>query len=164
MMVRNIFIKLVVVSSVLLATAGISSAQTTELPGDIYYMSGLLNFTRGQAVSLNFTNVDREPRSVALNFADANGNVLKTAMMRALPGQTVSLNFSFTELTRTSSTRVGIRGGIALSMPTEPDADPLDPDLGLAGIELFDVQSSKTLIGLLLPAVRNANVFFPTDQ
>jgi len=41
---------------------------------------------------------------------------------------------------------------------------PPNPDLSLGSIEIYDVLTSKTLIGLLLPAVRNANVYFPTDQ
>ena len=163
MIMRDIFLKLVLASIGLLAIPAIAAAQTTQLP-NLHYMSDLLNFTRGQAVTLNFTNVDREPRNVSLNFVDANGNLLKTAGGRVLPGQTVSISFSFTELPRTSSVRVGIRAVAVIVDPPSPDTDPPSPDLGLAQMELVDVQSSKTQFGLLLPAVRNANVFFPTDQ
>ena len=163
MILRRIFFNLIAASVAFLAIPAFAAAQTPQLPANTYYMSGLLNFTRGQAVSLNFTNVAREPRDVSLNFLDANGNVLKTESVSAFPGQTVSISFSFTELPRTGSTRVGIRAVAVLVDPPDPD-DPPSPELGLAGVELFDVQSSKSLIGLLLPAVRNANMFFPTDQ
>ena len=159
MVVRTIFLKLVLVSVTVLAASAFTSAQTTQLP-NIHYMSSWLNFTRGQAVTLNFTNVDSVPRNVSLNFLDAYGNLLKTANARVLSGQTVSLSFSFSDFDRTSSTRVGIRGVAVVVDP--PDANyPPSPELGIVGMELFEVQSSKTLIGLLLPAVRNANVFFP---
>jgi hypothetical protein len=163
MILRSIFLNLFAASVALLAIPAFSTAQTTELPHSTHYMSGLLNFTRGQAVSLNSTNVAKEPRDVSLNFLDANGNVLKSEMVRALPGQSVSISFSFTELPRTSSTRVGIRAVAVLADPPDPD-DPPAPELALVGVDIFDTQSSKALIGLLLPAVRNVNVFFPTDQ
>lgn len=162
MILRSIFLNLITASVALLAIPAFASAQTPQLPGNTHYMSGLLNFTRGQAVSLNFTNVAKEPRDTSLNFLDANGNVLKTELARALPGETVSISLSFTELPRTGSTRVGIRAVAVLVDPPDPD-DPPSPELGLVEMEVFDLQSSKTLIGLLLPAVRNANVFFPTE-
>jgi hypothetical protein len=164
MILRSIFLNLIVASVALLAIPAFAAAQTTELPGNIHYMSGFLNFTRGQAVSLNFTNVAREPKNVSLNFLDGNGNLLKTSPETVLPGETVSLNFAYTEMPRASSTRVGIRAVAVVVDPPEPDTDPTSPELGLVGVEVFDLQSSKTLIGLLLPAIRNANVFFPTDQ
>ena len=163
MILRRIFLNLFVASVALLAIPAFSAAQTPELPRSTHYMSGLLNFTRGQAVSLNFTNVAKEPKDVSLNFLDADGNVLKTELARAIPGQSVSISFSFTELPRTSSTWVGIRAVAVLSDSPDPD-DPPAPELALVAVDLFDTQSSKSLIGLLLPAVRNANVFFPTDQ
>jgi hypothetical protein len=162
MILRSIFLNLFAASVVLLAIPVFAAAQT-ELPRSTHYMSGLLNFTRGQAVSLNFTNVAQEPKDVSLNFLDANGNVLKTELARALPGQSVSISFSFTELPRTSSTRVGIRAVAVLVDSPDPDDSPA-PELALVGVDIFDTQSSKSLIGLLLPAIRNANVFFPTDQ
>jgi hypothetical protein len=164
MISRNIFLNLIAASVALLAMPAFAAAQTNELARNTHYMSVLLNFTRGQSVSLNFTNVDKEMRDVSLNFLDGNGNMLKTAPARVLPGQTASISFSFTELPRTSSTRVGIRAVAVLYDPLDPEANPTSPELGLVQVEVFDLQSSKTVIGWLVPAVRNANVFFPTDQ
>jgi len=159
---RSIFLKLIMASFALMAIPAISPAQTSE-PVNVYLMSRLLNFTKGQAVSLNFTNVDRVTREAKLYFLDVNGNTLKTASARVLPGQTVALSFSFTEVTRTSQTRVGVRGVVVISDPPG-EVEPPEPDLSLANLEIYDVQTSKTTFGLLLPAVRNLNVFFPTDQ
>jgi hypothetical protein len=160
---RTIYLKLIVASFALLAIPAIASAQTTG-PVNVYLMSRLLNFTRGQAVTLNFTNVDRVTREARLYIVDANGDPLKTATTRVVPGQTVGLNFTFTELRRVNATRVGLRGVVVLTTPPEPDADPPSPDLSLSDMEIYDVASGKTTFGLLLPAVRNPNVFFPTDQ
>jgi hypothetical protein len=127
-------------------------------------MSRLLNFSRGQAVSIDFCNVDRVTRDVKIYFIDSNGNQLKSSPMRVAPGQTVSLNFTFGELPRTSPVRVGVRGVVVLVTPPDPDVDPPNPDLSLANLEVYDVLTGRTSFGLLLPAVRNPNVYFPTDQ
>ena len=162
---QRLFLTLIAASIALLAIPAIAAAQTTELPrGNVYCMSSLINFTRGQAVSINFTNVDRQIRDIKLSFLDANGNILKTASGRVVPGQSVSLSWSFAELSRTSPTRFGVRGVAVVVDPPEPDADPPDPDLSLSNMEVYDVLTGKVTFGLLLPAVRNVNVFFPTDQ
>jgi hypothetical protein len=140
-----------------------SAAQTTE-GGRVYLMSRLLNFTKGQAVGIHFTNVARGAEIAEINFVDANGNILKTASGRVAPGQSVGLNFTFGELPRGSSGRVGIRGVIVVVQPTEPDTTPPEPDLSLANMEVYDTQTGRTSFGLLLPAVKNLNVYFPTDQ
>jgi len=114
-------------------------------------------------MTLNFTNVDRVERDAQLYFIDVNGHTLKTASARVVPGQTVSLSFSFTELPRTNLMRVGVRGVVFLADPPG-EIEPPEPDLSLANMEIYDVQTSKTTFGLLLPAVRSLNVYFPTDQ
>jgi hypothetical protein len=161
---RRLFLKVIAASFAFLAIPAIAAAQTTELPsGNVYCMSSLLNFTRGQAMSLNFTNVDRQIRDVKLSFLDANGNTLKTASGRVVPGQSVSLSFSFAELPRMSPMRVGVRGVVVVA-DSLGETDPPEPDLSLSNMEVYDVLTGKVTFGLLLPAVRNANVFFPTDQ
>jgi hypothetical protein len=162
LVMRSIFLNLIAASFAVLAIPAFAAAQTTEV--NVYLMSKLLNFTRGQAVSLNFTNVDRVERDARLYFIDANGHTLKTSAVRVVPGQSASLSILFTEVPRTSQTRVGVRGVVVLADPPDPDADPPQPDLSLANLEIYDVQTSKTTFGLLLPAVRSLNVFFPTDQ
>jgi hypothetical protein len=161
---QRLFLTLIAAGIALLAIPAIAAAQTTELPGNVYCMSSLLNFTKGQAVSIHFTNVDRQIRDIRLSLLDANGITLKTASGRVVPGQTVSISFSFAELPRTSPTRVGVRGVAVVADPPNPDADPPQPDLSLSNMEVYDVLTGKVTFGLLLPAVRNVNVFFPTDQ
>ncbi len=160
---RTIFLKFVMASVALLAMQAFAGAQTTS-PVNVYLMSKLLNFTRGQAVSLNFTNVDRVAREATLYIVDANGVTLRSERSRVSPGQSVSLNFTFGEATRPNSTRVGIRGVVVLATPPDPDTDPPEPDLSLADLEIYDVPTGKTSFGLLLPAVRNLNVYFPQGQ
>ena len=160
----NSFLKFVLIGIALCAVPAIGSGQTTEVGGDVYLMSRLLNFSKGQAVGIHFCNVARETAAAKFYVVDANGNILKSASARVLPGQTVSISFSFSELPRSSPQRVGIRGVVLLTTPPEPDAQPPDPDLGLANMEVFDVLTGRTSFGLLLPAVKSLNVYFPTDQ
>ena len=157
-------IKIAILAIALAAMPAIAAAQTTELGGNIYLMSRLLNFTRGQAVSIHFTNVDRVTRDVKIYFADANGMIIKSSLSRVAPGQTTDSLLNFAELPRTSPIRVGVRGVVVVSAPTDSTVDPPDPDLSFANMEVFDVLTGRTSFGLLLPAVRNLNVYFPTDQ
>ena len=163
MKLNTFFLKLIFATIAAFALPAIGSAQITD-GTRVYLMSSLLNFSRGQAVSLNFTNVDRQVRDARLNIVDANGETLKTATGRVLPGQSVSLNFTYGELPRGAALRAGVRGVVVLVTPPEPDADPPSPDLSLANLEIYDVLTGKTSFGLLLPAVRSLNVYFPTDQ
>jgi hypothetical protein len=101
---------------------------------------------------------------VKLYFVDINGNILKTASARVAPGQTVGLNFTYTEMPRSSAARLGVRGVVKFADPPGPDADPPQLDLSLASMQIYDVLTGKTSFGLLLPAVRNADLYFPTDQ
>ncbi|MFL6466665.1 MAG: hypothetical protein ACJ72Z_01765 [Pyrinomonadaceae bacterium] len=159
----NSLLKVAALAAALMAIPAISAAQTIESP-KLYLMSSLIHFTKGQAVSIDFCNVDKVTRAANLYFADVNGNILKTASARVAPGQTVSLNFTYGELPRGSAARMGIRGIISMVTPPEPDADPPEPDLSLATMQVYDVLTGKTSFGLLLPAIRNLNVYFPTDQ
>lgn len=161
---RSSFLKFVLLGTVLCSVPAIAFGQTTQIDGSVYLMSGLLNFSKGQAVGIHFCNVARETAAAKIYFIDANGNTLKTASARVLPGQTVSISFSFSELPRTSLQRIGVRGVVVLATPPEPDAQPPDPDLGLANMEVYDVLTGRTSFGLLLPAVKSLNVYFPTDQ
>jgi hypothetical protein len=159
--IRSI-LKLTLLSMALAISAGVASGQTIE-SSKVYLMGGLLNFTRGQAAAIDFCNVDRVARDVRLYFLDVNGNILKTAMGRVAPGQSIGLNFSFGELPRSSLMRVGIRGVVVIADPPG-GVDPPDPDLSLANMEIYDVLTGRTSFGLLMPAVLNLNVYFPTDQ
>jgi hypothetical protein len=163
MKTKGSFFKLIIASIFLAAVPAIVSAQTTETRQICHLMSSLVNLSKGQAVSLNFTNVDRIPREVKLYILDANGDSLKSASWRVVPGQSVSLNFAFGELGRAPQ-RVGVRGVVMLSEPPQPDAYLPQPDLLLGNLEVYDIATGKMTFGLLLPAVRNINVLFPTDQ
>jgi len=146
-----------------MAIPAMAAAQTIEAP-KLYLMAGLIHFTRGQAVSIDFCNVDRVTRDVKLYFVDANGNVLKTSSAQVAPGRSASLNFGYNELPRGSASRMAMRGIIAIADPPSPDADPPNPDLTLGSIQIYDVLTGRTEFGLLVPAVRSLNVYFPTDQ
>lgn len=159
----NSLLRVAALAVALMAIPAIAGAQTIETP-NLHLMSGLLNFTRGQAVSIDFCNVDRVARDVRLYFVDTNGNVLKTASFQVAPGESVGLNFTHPELPRTSPARAGIRGVVVIVDPQDPDTDPPSGDLSLGSMQIYDASTSRTLIGLLLPAVRNANLYFPTDQ
>ena len=161
---KSLFFKFVLLGIVLCVVPAIGLGQTTQTDGNVYLMSRLLNFSKGQAVGIHFCNVARETAAVRFFFVDANGNIFKSASARVLPGQTVSISFSFSELPRSSPLRVGVRGVVVLTQPPDPDAQPPDPDLGLANMEVYDVLTGRTSFGLLLPAVRSLNVYFPTDQ
>ena len=156
-------IKVAILTAMIAAVPAITAAQT-QLGGNIYLMSRLINFSRGQAVGIDFCNVDRVARDIRMYLVDANGNVLQSANKRVAPGQTVGIWFEFSQLPRTSSMRVGVRGVVVLAQPPDPDAQPPDPDLSLANMEVYDVLTGRTSFGLLLPAIRNPNVYFPTDQ
>lgn len=156
--------KFVLMGIALCAVPAIGSGQTAEVDGNVYLMSRLLNFSKGQAVGIHFCNIARETTAAKIYIVDANGNVLKSASARVLPGQTVSISFSFSELPRSTPQRVGVRGVVVLAQPPDPDAQPPDPELGLANMEVYDVLTGRTSFGLLLPAVKSLNVYFPTDQ
>jgi hypothetical protein len=146
-----------------------ASAQTIDPPRKFYYMSGLTFIARGEAVGIHFCNVNPEAREVKLYIMDANGRTLKSASGRVMPGETQGISFSFSELSRTSPIRVGVRGVAVLSDPPS-EADPPDPDadppseLGLVSMSVADVLTGRVSFSLLLPAVKNSRVFFPTDQ
>ena len=164
----NSLLRVAALAAALMAIAAIAAAQTVEVT-KLYLMSSFINFTKGQAVSIDFCNVDKVTRDVKLFFVDANGNVLKTAPARVAPGQAVSLNFTYGELPRGSSARMGIRGIIAVTDPPgeanpPTETEPPDPELSLGSMQVYDVLTGKTTVGLLLPAIRNLNVYFPTDQ
>lgn len=161
---NSLFLRLFLLGAALMAAPALSSAQTTEVGGNVYMMSGLINFTRGQAVGIHFCNVAREPAYARMYFVDADGSVLKSASARVFPGKTMSISFSFSELPRSSPIRVGVRGVVVLAQPPDPDVQPPEPDLALANMDVFDVLTGKTSFGLLVPAVRSLNVYFPTDQ
>jgi hypothetical protein len=159
---RRLLLGSLIAVFVLLAIPTIAGAQTIDL--NVYLLSRTIHFVKGQAVSIDFCNVDRVTRDVKMYFVDEMGNTLKSSQARVLPGQTVSLNFTFGELPRGSSMRVGIRGAAVVVDPPEPDSTPPTPDLSLANLEIYDTQTGRTSFGLLLPAIRNPNVLFPTDQ
>ena len=60
---RSIFLNLIAASVALIAVPVFSTAQTTEISGNTYLMSSSVNFTKGQALSINFTNVERVARA-----------------------------------------------------------------------------------------------------
>lgn len=163
MRTRNTLLKTAFLAIVLMAVPVIAGAQT-ELPGNIYLMSRLLNFSRGQAVSIDFCNVGRVMRDVRIYFVDANGNVIKSALRRAAPGQTVDVLLNFADLPRNGPARVGVRGVVVIPGLQDGQVDTPEPDLSLANMEVYDVLTGRTSFGLLLPAVRSPNVYFPTDQ
>jgi len=162
MRIRRLLLGSVIAGIAMLAVPTIAGAQSIDL--NVYLLSRTIHFVRGQAVSIDFCNVDRVTRDVKMYFVDEMGNTLKSSQAHVMPGQTVVLNFTFGELPRGSAARVGIRGAVVLTTPPEPDANPPQPDLSLANLEIYDTQTGRTSFGLLLPAVRNLNVLFPTDQ
>lgn len=162
-------LKVAILSIALMAMPAIAAAQTIELPGTVRLASATLNFTRGQAVSIHFCNVNPVAVNAKLFILDANGNTLKSASGRVLPGQTVGIWFEFSSLPRTSPIRVAVRGAIKVTADPPGESDPpteSDPpgELSLGSMEVYDVLTGRTTYGLLVPAVRNPNVFFPTDQ
>lgn len=161
MRLRRLVLQLVVASFALLAIPAFAAAQSIDL--NVYLMSRTIHFVKGQAVTIDFCNVDRVARDIKMYFVDENGNTLKSAAAHVLPGQTVSLNFTFGELPRGSAMRAAVRGAIVVADPPG-ETNPPEPDLSLANIEIFDTQTGRTSFGLLVPAVRNPNILFPTDQ
>lgn len=162
---RYLFRMLMFTGFALAMMPAFAGAQVIEPPANVYCQSSLLNFTRGQAVSLNFTNVDRVARDVSMNIVDATGRRVWGANWRVQPGQSVSLVGRYNDVSpRSASWRLPVRGLVVVAAPTDTDVQPPEPDLSLATMDIYDETSGKTTFGLLLPAVRNARVFFPTDQ
>ncbi len=123
-------------------------------------LSALTGISRGEVASLNVTNSSLEVKAVQFFFIDINGRLLKSSSARVLPGQSMSLALSHSEL-RDSALRVQVRGAIRLTDPPNPDADPPQPDLVSSSLEIYDEATGKTSFGLLLPAIRGTNVYFP---
>lgn len=153
-------IKMIAACLVLAAIPSLTAAQSTEIP-DTFCVSGLIGLSRGQAVSLNFTNNAREVTVAHFYFLDTEGRLLKSSSVRVLPGQSLGLELSYRELRGASPGRAQIRGVVRLTEPPEPDADPLSPDLVRSNLEIYDEATGKTAFGLLLPAIRNARLYFP---
>jgi hypothetical protein len=159
---RSLFKIIIATCLVLVAIPIFAAAQST---GDEVFhpdlrLSGLTGISRGQAASLNVTNSSREVKEVQFFFIDRNGQLLKSSSARILSGQSLSLTLSHSEL-RDLAGRVQIRGAVRLADPPNPDADPPNPDLVISNLEIYDEATGKTSFGLLLPAVRGANVYFP---
>src|SRR5215468_7118250 len=141
MRTRKLLLGAIVAGFVLMAIPAFASAQSIDL--NVYLLSRTIHFTRGQAVSIDFCNVDRVARDIKMYFVDEMGNTLKSSPARVLPGQTVSLNFTFGEMPRGSSMRAGIHGAIVVANPPTPDVDPPQPDLSLANLEIYDMQTGR---------------------
>lgn len=169
MKIRRIPFIIACACMLLVAMQAAASAQTIDPPRKFYYMSGLTHIARGEAVGIHFCNVNPEAREVKLYILDASGRVLKSASGRVMPGESQGISFSFSELPRTSPLRVGVRGVAVLADPPtevdppDPDADP-PTELGLVSMSVADVLTGRVSFSLLVPAVKNSNVFFPTDQ
>jgi hypothetical protein len=138
--------------------------------GDGYFrLSGLIGLSRGQAASLNVTNSSREVKEVHFFFIDIDGRLLKSSSARVLPGRSMGLVLSHSEV-RDPTERVQVRGAVRFSDPPNPDADPPEPDadppseLVISSLEVFDEATGKTSFGLLLPAVRGTNVYLPVTD
>ncbi len=151
---------MVVAIPVFLAAQSRSTEVTTEPPPPDLWMSGLIGLVRGQAASLSITNSTRDVQEAQFFFLDMDGNLLKTSSARIMPGQSMGLTMSRSEV-RDPSLRVQVRGVVRLADPPNPDADPPQPDLVLSSLEVFDESTGKTSFGLLVPAVRSVNVYFP---
>jgi hypothetical protein len=164
---RSLFLKFFAACLALVATPIFTAAQTTELGSPLYCMSGLIGLNRTQAATLNFTNVDRQLRVAHLYFLDADGASLKSSTERVMPGQSVNLMLSYSEVAgRGYDGRVQLRGVIVLADPpgeSDPPGEvtPPDPDLSISSLEVLDEATGKTSFGLLVPAVRNARIYFP---
>ena len=136
---RNLYNKLIATCLLLVALLLFTAAQSTALeePINVFAMSGLIGLSRGEAASLNFTNVDRQVREVRLYFLDITGNPLKSSMERVSPGQSVRLVLPHDEIRDTGQNRIPIRGVVVLGDPPG-EADPPGPDLVISSLEVFD--------------------------
>ena len=150
------FAACVTVAAILVSAVAPSRA-VADASGTLQATS-LIGLARGEAASLNFTNVSREVVQAALVFLDRDGRRLKASRARVSPGQSLSLGLSFGEVATPRDVRVQIRV-IVLAQPPDPDAQPPDPDADpptermLASLEVFDERTGKSAYGLLLPAV-----------
>jgi hypothetical protein len=159
---RSLFKTIIATCLVLVAMPIFAAAQSTgdEVFQSDLRLSGLTGISRGQAASLNVTNSSREVKEVQFFFIDLNGRLLKSSSARIVPGQSMSLMLSHSEL-RDPAGRLQIRGAVRLADPPSPDVDPPQPDLVISNLEIIDEATGRTSFGLLLPAVRGANVYFP---
>lgn len=154
---RSFSIKIPAICLLLVATSVVAVAQSSVEEGtqpDLR-LSALAGLSEGQAASLNVINSSREAREMQLVFIDTGGRLLKSSVARLLPGQSMSLLLSHSEL-RGHGGRLQIRGAVRL-------VDPPEPDLVISNLEIFDEVTGRTSFGLLLPAVRGINLYFPFD-
>ena len=131
-----------------------------------FRLSGLIGLSRGQAASLNVTNSSREVKEVHFFFIDIDGRLLKSSSGRVLPGQSMAMVLSHSEIRDAvgdPTGRVQVRGAVRFADPPEPDADP-PSELVISSLEVFDEATGKTSFGLLLPAVRGTNVYLPVTD
>jgi hypothetical protein len=144
-----------------------------------FRLSGLIGLSRGQAASLNVTNSSREVKEVHFFFIDIDGRLLKSSSGRVLPGRSMGVVLSHSEIRDPvdPTGRVQVRAAVRFSDPPNPDSDPPQPDsdppqpdsdtpgeLVISSLEVFDEATGKTSFGLLLPAVRSTNVYLPATD
>jgi hypothetical protein len=118
-------------------------------------MSAAIGLARGEAVSLNFTNVARYTVQVQLNFLDANGRILKSSTEAVSPSESVALNFSATEITDGTAFRTHVRGVVVINFS---DTERADPQLAISALEVFEEATGKTSFALILPFIQRAAV------
>src|SRR5215208_4826427 len=135
MKLGSLSIKIIATCLVLVAIPIFAVAQIRD--DEVFHpdlmLSALTGISRGEAASLNATNSSREVKEIYFYFIDINGRLLKSSRARVLPGQSMSLMLSHSEL-RDSALRVQIRGAVRFTDPPSPDADPPSPDLAISNL------------------------------
>jgi hypothetical protein len=134
------------------AIANSSGGATALASGCKVTATSLVGLARGEAMSLNFTNVGREVLVAALLFLDRDGHPVKASRARVGPGESLSLGLSYGEVADPAGIRPQTRV-VVIAQPPDPEADR-PSELGVASLEVFDEGTGKSAYGLLLPAIR----------
>ena len=170
----KLILKMIAICFAVVAIPVLTSAQSVVPPTPIYSMSGLVGITRGETVGIHFTNVGRYTRSVRLYFLDAEGRILKSSAERVMPGKSVNIYMSYAEVGK-GYDRVLVRAVARFGDPpsegdppgeSDPpaEADPPGADTAVCAVEAFNEATGKTSFSLLVPAVRDPQIWFAASQ
>jgi hypothetical protein len=149
-MIAGLFIRLILLAEVLIVSSTVMSAQP---PGVAFGMTGIANGQSARANALNLGNApagtaDTSSCTVTFQFLDADGQLLKQAVVTLKPGKAGALDLSRDELPSGSNSRIEIRALLLFGYSGGANPPPgvlqkFDCNI-VPSLEVFDNDTGRT--------------------